>query len=435
MAEVCECQNSLPSWQSANGCLSIDFSKCNGHAFCDETNCNSKDGCECLLPGMDECQGCQSDPSGQKDSFGEAEESLVLSFASMNLTSLPSSIYDTQEAQEMYFDYNDISELSADFCCSFARLTKLSIMGNDLEHLPDAWHHMISLKEIYLNENLLKGLPQSITKLTRLHILSVVGNQISRLPSDVGELVELTTFMAEENKLIALPDSFCLLKNLTIAELGNNCLPTLPWIFGHLRNLQVLNLNANKLTDLPDSFGNLPSLRELDLSENDLQCLPRKFRSAHLLTKFYADANLIQDLPSWIGNMPEIVEFSIKDNKLKDGPLPEPFGTVSQKLCILDMGGNFMLELPETLGCLSSLEYVHFGSVIDEIERRNFQNGNWLYVLPRNFGQLTLLREAHLDENQLHELPDSFGDLINLEWLDLGECIMSYTLHQICKLI
>ena len=51
----------------------------------------------------------------------------------------------------------------------------------------------------------------------------------------------------------------------------------------------------------------------------------------------------------------------------------------------------------------------------------NFQNGNWIWKLPSNFGLLASLSYVNMNENQLSELPDNFGDLVNLEWLDLGE--------------
>ena len=39
--------------------------------------------------------------------------------------------------------------------------------------------------------------------------------------------------------------------------------------------------------------------------------------------------------------------------------------------------------------------------------------------LPSNFGELTKLTRLHLDENQLRALPDGFGGLVSLKFLDL----------------
>src|SRR5271166_2233481 len=92
----------------------------------------------------------------------------------------------------------------------------------------------------------------------------------------------------------------------------------------------------------------------------------------------------------------------------------------SSNLLVLLLGGNYIKALPESFGLLSRLERLHIGSVIAELERRNFQNGNWIMKLPASFGRLGCLRHANLNENQISELPENFGDLVRLEWLDLG---------------
>lgn len=85
-----------------------------------------------------------------------------------------------------------------------------------------------------------------------------------------------------------------------------------------------------------------------------------------------------------------------------------------------DLGGNCIEALPESFGDLEDLEFMDMGSTSDELERkRNMQNGNFLIYLPLNFGKLCNLRQLYLDENSIENLPENFGDLINLEYLDL----------------
>ncbi|KAJ7362033.1 hypothetical protein OS493_013121 [Desmophyllum pertusum] len=71
------------------------------------------------------------------------------------------------------------------------------------------------------------------------------------------------------------------------------------------------------------------------------------------------------------------------------------------------------------MGELKKLEKLQLGSTICELERRAYQNGNWLFTLPCSFGWMVNLQKLHLDENQLCELPENFGSLVNLEWLIL----------------
>lgn len=68
---------------------------------------------------------------------------------------------------------------------------------------------------------------------------------------------------------------------------------------------------------------------------------------------------------------------------------------------------------------MNQLEYVHLGSSLQEPERKNFQNGNWLSKLPENVGMLASLTFLRLDENNIVELPESFGQLKNLVHLNL----------------
>ena len=92
----------------------------------------------------------------------------------------------------------------------------------------------------------------------------------------------------------------------------------------------------------------------------------------------------------------------------------------SRSLRELTIGANSIRALPESFGRLVGLARLHIGSTMPELERRNYQNGNWMPRLPANFASLGALTWACLNENQISLLPENFGDLVNLEWLDLG---------------
>lgn len=68
---------------------------------------------------------------------------------------------------------------------------------------------------------------------------------------------------------------------------------------------------------------------------------------------------------------------------------------------------NEVLFLPETIGQLKNLEVLD----LNQVE---------LYRLPESIGELTALKELHLANNQLYELPKSFAQLQNLEVLDIS---------------
>ena len=94
---------------------------------------------------------------------------------------------------------------------------------------------------------------------------------------------------------------------------------------------------------------------------------------------------------------------------------------VCKKLRYLDVCGNHLTQLPESFGELESLEFAHFGSMLEELERKNYTNGNWLCQLPASFSCLTKLTKLRLDENHIQFLPNDFGCLCNLEFLNMGD--------------
>ena len=277
----------------------------------------------------------------------------VLSYASRELEQLPPEISldpAFSSCTELYLDYNALSSLPESLPSNLPKLAKLSVIGNDLTSLPSTLGQLSGLRELYLNENNFKLLPESTTKLSNLTVLQVVGNKLTCLPVEFGHLKNLVKLRADENKLKHLPESFGLLRNVQTIELSHNCLSSLPQAFGQLERLRRLDLSENKLDSLLASFSKLPSLVLLDLSENNLKSLPNRLDSCDILTKLYLDCNLLDTLPPWFADLSCIMELSLRDNQLREAALPENFGNTSQLLRHLDLSGNFMTKLPEAIG-------------------------------------------------------------------------------------
>ncbi|KAL3877356.1 hypothetical protein ACJMK2_035078 [Sinanodonta woodiana] len=342
-------------------------------------------------------------------------------YSSQSLIVLPAALLQNHSISQLYLDYNDLVILPENFWSCFPVMDLFSAIGNNITSLPDEFEKVPNLSEVYLNENKLESLPDSICKLRRLKILKLTGNLLVTLPKNFGEINSLETLYLEENKLKKLPETMGLLGSLQHLELESNKISELPLGIGRLLSLEVLNLSKNKLEKLPDTFGDMPKLKIIDLSSNHIQFLPSSFESVHTLQKLYIDSNVLRTLPDWLSDCKQLYEVSVRDNQLHGQPLTEKFGQVCRKLKILNIAGNFMSMLPDSLGELCDLEYLHLGSVIGELERRHFLNGNWLTSLPESVCKLDKLQSLHLDENQLYELPAGFGKLTALDTLDLGQ--------------
>ncbi|CAH3020454.1 unnamed protein product, partial [Porites evermanni] len=319
----------------------------------------------------------------------------------------------------------EISRLSA--------LRVLSATGNQLKELPETIQELENLQCLHLNENCLRELPLFLSKLRRLEIVDATGNGIDSWKKGFGE--QLLELRLDENRLSTLPKSLSCMKNLKVLELGDNNLTSLPDDIGSLMKLEILNLSQNNMTELPASIGDLPSLKILDLSGNHIEDLPESFQSAGVIESFFMEKNYVKTLPSWCGSLCNIVNLGMADNQLVGNPLPDNFGSVSGKsLRTLDLSGNNISQLPDSVGELKHLEKLQLGSTICELERRAFQNGNWLHSLPNSFGWMINLQKLHLDENLLTELPENFGSLENLEWADFGQNRLRKLPESFCSL-
>ncbi|MBS0653600.1 MAG: leucine-rich repeat domain-containing protein, partial [Verrucomicrobia bacterium] len=193
---------------------------------------------------------------------------------------------------------------------------------------------------LYLNNNRLKGLPESFGSLKLLQRLSLNNNQLERLPESFGNLQQLEWLSLTGNQLEGLPNSFGNFQQLTELYLNNNLLKSLPDTFGNLRQLQRLHLENNQMESLPSSFGNFQQLIELYLNNNLLKSLPETFGNLHLLTALYLNNNHLQSLPNTLGNLQRLSGLFLSNNQLYC--LPETFRNL-QQLKILSLFFNSCL--------------------------------------------------------------------------------------------
>ncbi|WP_309742069.1 leucine-rich repeat domain-containing protein [Chamaesiphon sp. OTE_20_metabat_361] len=115
-------------------------------------------------------------------------------------------------------------------------------------------------EKLWLANNQLTSLPESIGSLSNLNILYVWGNQLTSIPKSISNLTNLSILDLSGNQFSYLPDSIC-----------------------NLANLDSLNLIENQLTNLPVSIVNLSNLTELQLDKNPL-----------------SDLSILQDLPKLV---------------------------------------------------------------------------------------------------------------------------------------
>ena len=80
------------------------------------------------------------------------------------------------------------------------------------------------ISQLYLCNNLLAKLPNSVNKLANLRWLFLSNNQISKLHNSIGQLTKLRKLTLDNNNLSKLPDSMSKLVNLDHLDLSDNLL-------------------------------------------------------------------------------------------------------------------------------------------------------------------------------------------------------------------
>jgi len=121
---------------------------------------------------------------------------------------------------------------------------------------------------------------------------------------------------------------------------------------------------------------------------------------------------MLTSIPNGLFALQNLKFLDISNNKL--GSVKELGGYLSeaiakaQALVEFHASGNFLTHLPQSIGDLSNLEVLDL-------------HNNKLVELPDRFGCLSKLLKLNLDENQLTEIPASIGNLERLSNLSIAK--------------
>ncbi|KAK2657298.1 hypothetical protein Ddye_010350 [Dipteronia dyeriana] len=243
-------------------------------------------------------------------------------------------------------------------------LVSLNLSFTSLCEISSSIQHLSKLNDLYLSKcKRLRGLPDctDLKSLRKLY-LSYCSNLkvLPELPCNIERLQLLGSAIEE------LPSSIKYLSKLVRLELsGSKKLKSLPNNISELKSLEHLNLTRrSKLEKLPDEIGTLDSLRD-----------------------FEAQGSAIKEVPSSIINLNNLQKLSFEGCKGQDmlGLLLPPLSGL-HSLRELDLTDCAITKLPDSLGCLSSLNDLYLG-------RNNFES-----------------------------IPTSIKNLSNLQYLDIGYC-------------
>jgi Leucine-rich repeat (LRR) protein len=136
----------------------------------------------------------------------------------------------------------------------------------------DTFDGACSLEELILNNNMLKGLCESMCRCPNMKKIVCSHNRLHTFPQDIGLLQQLVTLQGEQNEMKIIPTS--------VAKCAA---------------LKEITVQGNQLIRLPDLLGTLPSLTRLDCSNNRIKTLPYTLGFSKTCTYIACHENPLED--------------------------------------------------------------------------------------------------------------------------------------------
>ncbi|TFG08515.1 MAG: GTP-binding protein [Promethearchaeota archaeon] len=208
------------------------------------------------------------------------------------------------------------------------------------------------------------------------------------------------------------------MKNGSITEISLfNCgIKKLPDSFKNFKYLKKLFLRCNPLEDVPEIIFKIKSLEQLDLSLTNLKEIPDSIRNLKSLKKLKLENNHLTKLPDSIGNLQNLKTLNLENNPMNS--LPSSFCHLTKltelflETSPFDPSG-YMIKLPKDFGDLINLEKLDLSS-------------HKLKALPQSFRNLKRLKNLDLFNNRFRALPHFIGDLHSLEELNLEKNLIEF---------
>ncbi|MEV4316450.1 COR domain-containing protein [Actinocrispum sp. NPDC049592] len=348
-----------------------------------------------------------------------------LDLSGLRLGHVPRRVAMLTGLKELYLADNGLSGLP-DWIGGFADLSVLSLHGNAMVQDPKQLRRLTGLTVLELPDSSTHGLPDWLSSLRRLRRLTVGSRELTELPDWLADL-DLAEFGARDNSLSALPEWFGRLP-LTSLDLRSNNLRGFPDVILRIRSLKTLRLSRNPLKSIPASIEDLTALECLQLAAAGLRELPDSLVNLPALTELSVDGNGLNGLPDWLWTMTRLTTLAVADCHLTK--LPEQLAEFRQ-ITTLHLNRNRIHELPEWFSSLVSLRTLNIAycSVRTIPERlgqlRDLRfldlTANRLRSVPSSLGELRELTTLLVSRNQLLELPETIGGLVNLARLDISD--------------
>ncbi|XP_066291654.1 uncharacterized protein [Branchiostoma lanceolatum] len=205
------------------------------------------------------------------------ENLRCLDLSDNSLTQLSAAVSNLRELRELHLNKLDLAYLIEDIGW-LPKLEVLSVAHNKLTTIPSSISQLRKLKVLILTGNHFDHFPDEVCAVTSLETLSIssqVGeSKICFIQDSIGRLKNMKELYLENNTVSTLPETIREMKELQVLSCFSNRLEQLPDSLCTLKNLKVLLLQHNRLSKLPDNLDQLleMNLKELRLDGNPHSC-------------------------------------------------------------------------------------------------------------------------------------------------------------------
>lgn len=215
-----------------------------------------------------------------------------------------------------------------------------------------------------------------------------------------------------------IPSQIGNLSSLVEISFSNNSFHgPLPMELVNLQRLELINFEENNLEgEMPSWFGSLPKLQHLYLSDNDFTgpIPPSICNTSTLRTLDFMSNDLHGYIPQDIGNLVNLERFILYGNPQISGPIPLAMFNISSlvniNFAMNRMSGKLPDKMCQNLPLLKFLILHHnqfVGSIptslwqCQDLVRISLDYNRFTGAIPASIGNLTLLKELYLDNNDL----------------------------------
>jgi Leucine-rich repeat (LRR) protein len=293
-----------------------------------------------------------------------------------------------------------------DYVLNDPSIELLDLSRNKIKTLPHGLYKMKGLRALILEENPVTSLPDDLSQLTALQYLNLNYSKFSELPVGIYTIPNLTELTLFLSKIQRVPKGLSRLKHLKCIQLGQSSIKNFDSEFPVLPQLKQLELYMTQLVAIPD-LALFPSLEILDLRNDPIEEIPNSVGSLHFLRELILAGTNIHILPPTLGQVTTLTDLDLGYmNQLES--LPKGLGVLGS-LQSLKISRTRLQGLPE------DLRAGPFAKTLDISENKS------LYALPEHlFDGAQRLEEIDIHGNHLSELPQSLSQPSALRRLNVA---------------